>query len=584
MHLKTKRLFFQAGWLSSMALLLIFLTGCPPDKDVALNIRMEAAATICNPLLVSPGYSGYVAAQVFQTLGLPDPESLEMKPSLAKAIPKARRVTEGAHQGEQAYDFVIHEAATWDNGSPITAEDFVFTLKVLLHQNLPTAFRGYYQYLSGVDVDAADPKKFTVYMRQFYILAQEALCSTPVYPQYHYDPQGRLKNVTLADMLDPAKGKAFAESENGKAFLEEFTSPKYTNEPASISASGPYRLQSMNGDQGVILVKKKNWWADDASLANPLLGAYPDRLVYKIVKDESATESLLQTEDLDIAVDLSMSRFKEMQQDTHLTRLYDFKTGWAPRYGRLLFNLHHEDSILADVQVRRALAYIIDYDYLINTIQQGLAQPIIGPIHPKKPYYAKDVATYTYNATEAMRLLSQAGWADTNNDGALDKMLNGRRQRLSLKMMVPNGNQTTQMTAESISEKAKQIKVEIILDPQDISNITKKTRQGDFQMASLGASTQVGLDELNQYYHSGSADNRGRYRNIRLDSIIDAIGTQENETARNALYVEAQRILHDDIPALFLYSSSRRYIIAKKFKYVLAPYNAGFYEQLFQLQ
>ncbi|MEO6039331.1 MAG: ABC transporter substrate-binding protein, partial [Saprospiraceae bacterium] len=408
--MKTMRLLLPVGWLISLGYLL-GCAGCKPEKPNVLNIRMEAAATILNPLLRSTGYSGYVAAQIFQTFGTLDPDSLVMKPSLAQTVPIPHPVTSGPHQGELGYEIEIQEAAKWDNGSPITAEDFVFTLKLIFNQGLDTrAYRGYYEYLSGADIDPANPKKFTVYMRQYYILAQEALCSTPVYPMYNYDPNGRLKNVALADFIDPVKSKAFAESEAGKAFAEEFSAPKYSNDPQFVSGSGPYRLKSINGDQGVILIRKKDWWANKVASATPMLAAYPEQLVYKIVKNEDAVRSLLQTGDLDIVTDLSPGLFKELQQDTHLTRMYDFKTGWAPRYGRMLLNVRRSDtSLLSDIRVRRALAYMIDYDYLINTVQQGFAQPTVGPIHPAKAYYGKDVPRYTYKPEEAKRLLAEAG-------------------------------------------------------------------------------------------------------------------------------------------------------------------------------
>ncbi len=586
MKMKTKRRTNQSPLLS-LAFLLLFGFCQQPERE-SLDIRLEAAATTLNPLMPSPGYSRYVSGQIFQFLGTPDPETLVMKPLLAKTIPAVRSVTAGAHQGELAYDFEIHEAATWDNGSPVTAEDIVFTLKLIFHRGLPTnSWRGYYEYLTAVEIDPANPKKFIAYFRQYYILALESLCQVPIYPAYNYDPGARLKNIPLTDLLDAAKGEAFAASEAGKAFVEEFSAPKYTNEAKFISGSGPYRMQSMSDDQGAVLVKKKDWWGDNAALANPMLGAYPERIVYKIVKDEPAAESLLQTQDLDLAVDLSPDRFKKMQQDTLLTRLYDFKTRWTPRYSRLLFNLRNPDSILADVRVRQALAYTVDYDHLINVVQQGFAQPVIGPINPAKPYYAKDVPRYTYNPAEAKRLLALAGWKDTDRDGVLDKVLNGQRVRLSLKMLTPNGSKIADMVADNIRETAKQIGMELVLNRQDINNITKATKAGDFQVASFASASQPGLDELYQAYHSASlagGDNRSGYQNPRLDSIIVAIRTMQNEPARSLLYVEAQRILHEDLPEVYLFSSYQRTVVAKKYNYVLTSIRPGYYEHLFRLK
>ncbi len=586
MRLKTKCRIYLL--LPGLAFLLVFCQ-CKREEKETLDIRLEAAATTLNPLMPSPGYSRYVSQQIFQNLGIYNPESLEISPLLVKTIPAVRSVTEGPHKGELAYDLEINEAATWDNGSPVTGEDVVFTLKVIFHQGLPTdVWRGYYEYLTNIEVDPTNPKKFTAYFRQYYILALESLCQTPIYPAYNYDPQLRLKNVPLTDFLDPVKGKAFADSEAGKAFAKEFGDPKYTNDNKFISGSGPYRMESMNDDQGAVLVKKENWWGDKALAANPLLGAYPLRMVYSIVKDEPAAVSLLQSEKLDLVMDLNPALFKELQQDTHLTRLYDFKTRWTPRYSRLLLNLRSPDSILADVRVRQALAYIIDYDYLINDVQQGFAQPTVGPISPVKPYYAKDIKPYTYNPAEAKRLLESAGWKDLNHDGVLEKKLNGQEVRLSLKMLSPNGSKLSDLVADNIHEKARQVGMELLIDRQDINNMTKKTRAGDYQIASFASAGQPGLDELYQAYHSASlapkGDNRARYQNARLDSIIVAIRTTQDAAARSALYVEAQRILHEDLPEIYLFASYQRAIVAKKYNAVLTSVRPGYYENLFQLK
>jgi len=375
---------------------------------------------------------------------------------------------------------------------------------------------------------------------------------------------------------------AVAESENGKAFGEEFTSAKFATDLQHIAGSGPYTVQSMNGDQGVVLIKKPNWWGENASASNPMLLAYPKQLVYKIVKDEGATESLLRTQDLDLVTDVSPTAFKAMQQDTQLARLYEFRTGWVPRYGRLLLNLRHPDSnLLGDVRVRRALAYTLDYDYLLNTVQQGFAKPIVGPIHPSKSYYAKDISPYTYNPAEAKRLLNEAGWADTDRDGILDKMMNGRRVPLSLKLLTPGGIALSEMIAQNIKDKARQLQIDIVLDPQDISTIIKNIGEGNFQLANTAAVNQIGLDELTQPFHSTSAMNRGRYKNVQLDSIIDAIRTTENEKIRSELYVKAQHIIYEDVPVIFLYAAERRYIISKKYNYVLTAEGLGFFEQMF---
>ena len=125
------------------------MTGCTSDKpgpcgkiefrkENTVTVRMEAAATSLNPILPGPGYNRYAAANVFQTLATVEPKTLEMVPLLIKKVPDVYEVQEGPYAGMLAYDFEIYKEAVWDNGSPVTANDFLFSLKILISPDIHT--------------------------------------------------------------------------------------------------------------------------------------------------------------------------------------------------------------------------------------------------------------------------------------------------------------------------------------------------------------------------------------------------------------------------------------------------------------
>lgn len=596
--MKTNRLYLRIVlFILAAALLVYYCKNCvghagQPTSFVGdkngntLNVRIESPANTLNPYMTTAAYPRYVSGQVFQTLGILDPESLQLKPLICTAIPTFKVVPDGPYKGSLAYEFEILPEAVWDNGSPITGHDMEFTFKVQLHPLLPLSnFSGYIEDMQNIVVDANNPKKFTVYFRKYYILAVETLCQTPLLPAYHYDAGNLLGDIPLADLLDPEKAKALSQqNENMKKFAEAFRQPRFANDPAGISGSGPYRPESIGNEQ-TVLVKKPNWWGDKLTAAHPYLAAYPDKIVYKYTRDEGVVENMLRTGDLDVALTVSPSKYLDLKKDSLLSANYDFETRLSLQYNRWLFNLRRPK--LADVRVRQALAHIVDYDYLLNTVQKGMAARLVGPINPTNPYYAKNITPYDFNIQKAKELLAEAGWTDTDGDGIVDKVIDGTKTPMSIDVLATTTSPVTEQIAASIEQTARTAGIKINIIPIGLPELGDESRAGRFDAALFGLGQFPGLYDFFQNYHSKSlspaGDNRGGFVNPEFDKIIEAIRGSQNETERNQLYIQAQQVLHDQVPEVFLYSPQQRYIGSKRFKHVFSTNRPGYYEQFFQL-
>jgi peptide/nickel transport system substrate-binding protein len=540
-----------------------------PRAPEEVFVRLDSAPNNLNIFLNGGhGPSSYVSRQTFHTLGELDPKTLEMKPVLITSIPQVRTVQDGPRKGQFAYDFEIIPEAAWDNGSPITANDVVFTLKIVFHPALPASYRGYLTQLSGMDIDPANPKKFTVYLRSFYILSLETLCSTPIHPAYNYDAGNRLTNIPLSDFLDTSKTAMLAADPNMNAFVEDFSQPKFTNDPKAVSGSGPYRMELMN-EQGAVFVKKDNWWGDKVVNKFPMLAAYPKKLVYKVVKDDLSLENMIKNGELDIIGGaLNPAKFLEMKATDSLQAKFDFFTLGYTSYNRWLLN--HKNPILSDVAVRRALRHIVDYGYFVNQVQRGMAVQISSPMPPNRPYYAKNLAMPDFNVAKAKEILLQAGWADTNGDGILDKEINGKRTPLSFRLIAGMSAKTNELIANSLKESARQAGIDIVLANADLSVISADTRDGNYDSALLGVGLFPGNIEYYQRFHSKSlspaGDNRTAYVSAKADALIEAIRTEPDEAKRHAMYLEIQQVFYDEIPEIPLFASLQRVIVSKKFE------------------
>lgn len=559
-----------------------------PRAPEEVFVRIDSAPNNFN-VFMSGGHapSSFVSRQTFQTLGDLDPKTLEMKPMLVTSIPLVREVKEGARKGQFAYDFVILPEAVWDNGTPVTGNDVAFTIKLMLHPGLPAVFKTYLNLFSGIDIDPANPKKFTLYYSSFYMLSLETLCSVPIYPAYNYDPANRLTNVPLSDFLDTAKTSALTVDANLKAFVGEFDQPKFVNDPKSISGSGPYQLEVMN-DQGAIMVKKQNWWGDKLVEKYPMLSAYPKKLVYKVVKDDLTLENMIKNGELDlIGGVITPTKFLEMKANDSLAAKFDFFTVGTPTYNRWVLN--HKNPILADVQVRSALRHIVDYDYFVNQVQRGLAVRISSPMPPDRPYYAKNLPLPDFSIAKARTLLAQAGWTDTDGNGVLDKEINGKRQQLSFKLMAATAMKTNELFANSLKETARQAGIDLVVVSVDLSVMSADTRSGNYDSALMGVALFPGPIEYYQRFHSKSpspaGDNRAAYMSPKADSLIEAIREQPDVVKRNALYLQVQQVFYDEIPEIVLFAPLQRVIISKKFVPGMESANRpGYYEHFARIQ
>lgn len=559
-----------------------------PRAPEEVFIRLDSAPISFNPFL-NGGHapSTYVSRQTIQTLGDLDPKTLKMEPMLITSIPTVREVKEGSRKGQLAYDFEIIPEAVWDNGSPVTANDIAFSFKLVFLPSFPTSFQGYLMQLSEMEIDAANPKKFSMYFSSFYILSLETLCSTPIYPAYNYDPSNRLTNIPLADFLDSSKTAALAADANIKAFAAEFSQPKFANDPNAISGSGPYRMEVMN-EQGTIMVKKQNWWGDKVSDKYPILAAYPKKLVYKVVKDDAAIENMVKNGELDLVGGvITPSKFLEMKANDSLAAKFDFFAIGAVQYNRWLLN--HRTPILSEVLVRQALRHIIDYDYCVNQVQRGLAIRIASPMPPNREYYAKDLPLPDFNIAKAKALLAQAGWTDTDGNGILDKMLNGKREPLSFKILAPTSSKTNELISNSLKESARQAGIEILIVSADLATISADTRSGNYDSAILGVALFPGLIEYYQRFHSKklspAGDNRSGYVSAKADSLIEAIRVQPDVAKRNALYIQVQHVFYDEVPEIPLFAPLQRVIVSKKFVPGLESENRpGHYEHFARIK
>ncbi|NJN34264.1 MAG: hypothetical protein HC817_08455 [Saprospiraceae bacterium] len=112
-----------------------------------------------NPLTTEDVNSVNVMDNIFLPLLDFDPQTFELVPVLAKSRPIISTVDTGKFKGGASYTYEIRDEAVWDNGAPVTAADYIFTVKAILNKKSgANNLRNSLDFVKDIQIDAQNPK------------------------------------------------------------------------------------------------------------------------------------------------------------------------------------------------------------------------------------------------------------------------------------------------------------------------------------------------------------------------------------------------------------------------------------------
>ena len=541
-------------------LVLLFVACRSNERDagpVTLRARLAADPDRLNPMLATSGYANEVLKLTHFPLLEYHPYTLELQPVLAASLPRETAIDTGSLAGGTAYTYDIRPEATWDDGTPVTAADYIFTLKAAFNPLVKaSAWRGYLSFIRDVIIDSANPRRFTVLTDQHYFLALPATGNFNLYPAHLYDPDSLLLDIPLSQLSDPASAEALAAEDPRLAeFAAQFTMDQRNRAPDMVRGAGPYQLAQWTTGQEIVLTRKPNWWGDPLAETNPILQARPDRIVFTILPDDQGALTLFRDGGLDIVGEVSPATYTGFVADTFDTTYETYLPVYMQYY---YFALNNRSPLLAEKAVRRALAHCVDLEQGIATVLQGLGERVIGPFHPSKSYYHHGLTPYPYDPQQARSLLAGAGWQDTDGNGIVDKLVDGKRVDLSLEILLGPGSETGRNLALLLQDGARQAGIDIQLATLEFRSILQRMASRDYHLTPLRARQSPADDDPYQTWHSDSdrpdGSNRFSYRSAVADSLIMVIRMTREESTRQAAYRTLQEVFHEDVPVIFLYA------------------------------
>jgi len=391
----------------------------------------------------------------------------------------------------QTWIFHLRPDLKFSDGSPLTADDVVFTFTSIIDKDFNAPMRGLYTPIEKIE--AVDPQtvKFSL--------------SAPYAPLLSYLDIGIVSKAAV---------------EGGKDI---------GSEPLG---AGPMKLAAWNRGSDIQLEANPNFWGEQPKMA---------KVTMKIIGDNSARAQAFEAGDLDaIQSPLSPQDIQRLASDDRFGNVIE------PGLGVTYINYNVKDPLLADAKMRQAFSMLIDQNTIVNDIYNGVDAVASSIILPSSWAYSADIKQPTFDVEGAKKLFAEEGWTDSNNDGILDKDGNKLTVTLSTHSEDPNRVQSIEFIQAVMQSAGVDAQAQISDWP---SFSTNYVQQGKHQIALLGWLNIVDPDRLlfNQLTTGGST-NWGGYSNPQVDELLQKGRTATEQSERATAYQEAAKILASDLP------------------------------------
>ncbi len=481
----------------------------PPAYGDALVVGSIGEPSTLIPVLAGDSASHEVAGLIFNGLVKYDTD--------LKIIGDLAESWEVSDDG-LTITFRLRKGVRWTDGVEFTADDVMFGYRTIIDEKTPTAYKE--DFLQVRKAEVLDRYTFRVTYGEPFAPALSTWGNFPVLPRH---------------LLE---GKDITKSALGR-------------NPVGL---GPFKLKQWVPGQKLVLTANRDYFE-----GRPYLDYY----IYRVIPDQATMFMELRAGGVDL-MGLTPIQYSK-QTDTRFYR-ENFQKFRYPvfAYTYLGFNLKH--PFLKDINVRRAIAYAIDKEEIIDVVLFGLGSVATGPYVPGTWPYNPDVRKYEYNPEKAKELLRASGWKDSDGDGILDK----DGTPLEFTILTNMGNSLRERTAAIIQWRLKQVGIKVNIRILEWSTfINEFIDKRSFEAVILGWSIGLDPDQYDIWHSSKTGEkefNFVSYSNKEVDRLLEAGRRTFDIEKRKKAYFRIQEILADEVPYVFLYVPDALTIVHKRFR------------------
>jgi peptide/nickel transport system substrate-binding protein len=417
------------------------------------------------------------------------------------------------------YTITLRPGLRFSDGSPLTADDVVFTFQVHLDEKVNSTQH---------DLLFVDGKPITVTKLD----GNSVRFDFPA----PYAPAERLFDGIW--ILPRAK-------------LEGHISQAW---PEDTPGAGPFRFKQHLTGQRLILERNPYYWK------KPL--PYLDRLELSFASDANTQLLRLRAGEVDL---LPRVRAEDFAALTERSEIHTFDAGPALEYNFVAFNWNAAGPSRAwfrNVLFRRAVAHAIDRDAIVKLVYQGKATPISSQVTPGNRLWRDDKVTqYAHDPAKAAALLQEAGFR--RDASGLLKDASGRPVEFTL--MVSASSALRRKMATLVEEDLARVGIQAHATPTEFGSMVDAVlHAGRFEAVLWGLSAEGDpYSEMNVWPTAGQThlwnlrlkdqpapENEAWEREV--DKLMAAQMSDISLKSRKATYDRVQELVSTNLPVVFL--------------------------------
>lgn len=510
-----------------------------------------------NPITVQDAIGQELSYYIFERmLWAADRKTYETIPWLASEYPTLS-------DDHLEYIFKLRKNIKFSNGKPLTGDDVIFTFKATKNPLVDdAALRNYFADLKKVEFVDGDKYTLKFTMSKPYFKARQVLGDMQIMCKETMDPEGLTDKYSWDETIDI---KAAMKNKSIVRFADFFNSEEAGREPKNLIGSGPYIFEKWETGQYVQFRRNPDYWNKEGMYGK----VFPEKIIVRVVQEEAAAIVSAKNKEIDL-----MYLNKPVDFVKNLSDPGQFDMNKAdptePRFDYIGWNI--KNPLFADKKVRLALSYLVNRKEIIERIHYGMAEPVESPVYfQDKKHFNPDLPLIPFDPEKARQLLKEAGWEDSNGDGILDKMIDGKRVDFKF-MFLLNTNESRKQAILVVIDALKKVGIQADLQPLEWAVYLDKTKKHEFD-ATMAAwiLTDYPPDEF-QIFHSSQMEGEGSnyisYKNAEADSLMEAYRVEFDEAKRIEIIKKIQKILYDDQVYTFLWTPKAKYVYGNRFKNV----------------
>jgi ABC-type transport system substrate-binding protein len=302
--------------------------------------------------------------------------------------------------------------------------------------------------------------------------------------------------------------------------------------------TGPFMMDKVDPGQLVTLKKNPNYFNKSVPKV--------DILTFRIMNDEAERMAAIRSGKIDLAIITNESaKLLENQKNVSISSFDSLQ------YLYVAMNVAKKP--FDDVRVRQAISYAINRDDIVNSVWKGQAA-VSGPMSPAQKAFALDVKefpSYQHNLEKAKGLMKAAGYE------------NGFETVIQTTSQYPEFVDTSQVVQQQLKEIG--IKVEIKKMEEAAFVELWKSKKMDIMVGRNNSGTNPDRSMRFFFATNGSA-NVWNYSNPKYDDLVQKALETADENARKDIYNQAQKMLVEDSPNIFLNSPKIFYAVSSRVK------------------